>query len=269
MKARRLVKENGKYNIVYFGSHGIQKSETKISKNSNCQFIEGDYFSQINLFDLYIYNSENESLIKILFTWIEQGTYWGYRIKVSGRKNNIDVDNEIILEVDEVDKDILEIDITGNDIYNKLKEYQLISKIILECNAETEFRIEAQYFPSVAIKVNGYESLDKNSSKYKEETIAMNYSTRQEGVRDSLIARLDLIKGELWYRRSYGLPLLEKIKSKGIIDSIIINYIMDHPDVVNIEQFNSYFSEEDEHKYVFDCTINTVYNEQISFSNQI
>lgn len=95
---------------------------------------------------------------------------------------------------------------------------------------------------------------------------ASNYSTLQEGVRDSLIARLSVIKGELWYRSSYGLPLLDKIKSKGIYDSIIVDYILSHPDVVNLESFNSKI---DGHTYSFDCVINTIYNEKITLSNKL
>lgn len=108
--------------------------------------------------------------------------------------------------------------------------------------------------------------LDRNDKDYYNQTIKSDYSEKQEGVRDSLIARLDLIKGELWYRSSYGLPLLEKVKSKGIYDSIIVGYITDHPDVVNIESFSSKVNG---HSYEFECVINTVYNEQITVSNKI
>lgn len=95
---------------------------------------------------------------------------------------------------------------------------------------------------------------------------ASNYSEQQEGVRDSLIARLSVIKGELWYRSSYGLPLLDKIKSKGIYDSMIVDGILSHPDVVNLESFNSKI---EGHTYYFDCVINTIYNEKITLSNKL
>lgn len=93
-----------------------------------------------------------------------------------------------------------------------------------------------------------------------------NYSTKQHGVADSLIQRLSVIKGELWYKASYGLPLLDKIKSKGIMDSVIINIITDHPDVVNIEYFNSQL-ENNSYSFTFIC--NTIYNENIKISYKL
>ena len=91
-----------------------------------------------------------------------------------------------------------------------------------------------------------------------------NYSERQEGVRDSLIQRLSIIKGELWYKASYGLPLMDKIKNKGIYDSIVISIINSHPDVKNIVYFNS---EMVEHEYRMNFIVNTIYNEEIEISS--
>lgn len=95
---------------------------------------------------------------------------------------------------------------------------------------------------------------------------APNYSEKGEAVRDSLIQRLSVIKGELWYKASYGLPLTEKIKNKGIYDSIIINIITDHPEVVNIPYYNSYI---DEHQYNLEFVAYTIYNEEIKISHTI
>lgn len=66
-----------------------------------------------------------------------------------------------------------------------------------------------------------------------------NFSKQQEGVSDSLTQRLSLIKGELWYNITYGLPLFDKIKSKVLIDSQVINIITSHPDVIRINNFSS------------------------------
>lgn len=101
---------------------------------------------------------------------------------------------------------------------------------------------------------------------------AENYSEKQHGVRDSLIQRLSVIKGELWYKASYGLPLMEKIRNKGIYDSIIINIITTHPDIVNLSYFyseivKSYVTSSGEilkNAYVLEFTAYTAYNEEIT-----
>lgn len=92
---------------------------------------------------------------------------------------------------------------------------------------------------------------------------AENYAKEQHGVACSLIQRLSVIKGELWYKSSYGLPLMDKIKNKGIYDSIIINIINSHPDVRRIEYFNSSV---ENHSYVFNFIVNTIYNENVEIT---
>ncbi len=92
---------------------------------------------------------------------------------------------------------------------------------------------------------------------------AENYAKDQHGVATSLIARLSVIKGELWYKASYGLPLMDKIKNKGIYDSIIINIINSHPDVKNITYFNSSV---ENHKYHFNFIVNTIYSEEVEIN---
>ena len=90
------------------------------------------------------------------------------------------------------------------------------------------------------------------------------YAEYQEGVASSLIQRLSIIKGELWYQINYGLPLFDKVKSKGIYDSTIIGIISNHPDVTDIETFNSYVVK---NVYYFDAKINTIYNESLELSS--
>lgn len=92
---------------------------------------------------------------------------------------------------------------------------------------------------------------------------ADNYSEGAKGVRDSLIQRLSVIKGELWYKSSYGLPLTEKIKNKGIYDSIVVNIITSHPDVANLISFDSRISAADR-RYEVDFTAMSVFNEEFA-----
>ena len=92
-----------------------------------------------------------------------------------------------------------------------------------------------------------------------------NYADKQEGVAYDLIQRLSIIKGELWYQINHGLPLLDKVRSGQIYDSVIIRIIMSHPDVTNIVSFSSSIA--NNHKYKFNATISTIYNENIEIGN--
>ena len=122
--------------------------------------------------------------------------------------------------------------------------------------AEFEPNQDPQYDPSRVYYAHG----NKISGE--------NYSHSSEGVRSSLIQRLSVLKGELWYKASYGLPLTEKVKNKGIYDSIIINIITTHPDVKNLISYSSSFDKK-ERKYAFEFKALTVYGNELSVSYAI
>ena len=69
---------------------------------------------------------------------------------------------------------------------------------------------------------------------------ADNFVDKQTAVASSLTQRLSIIRTELWYNMSYGLPLFEKVKSKVFMDSAVTDIIMSHPDVLRIEKFESH-----------------------------
>lgn len=93
-----------------------------------------------------------------------------------------------------------------------------------------------------------------------------NYAGLQEGVAYSLTQSLSVLKGELWWQINHGLPLLEKIKNKNILDSVIINIILKNPDVVNIFYLNSSVKGD---QYYFETKIATIYADDIYLSNTI
>ena len=93
-----------------------------------------------------------------------------------------------------------------------------------------------------------------------------NYAGLQEGTAYSLIQRLSVLKNELWWQINYGIPLLEKVKNKNIFDSVIINIILNHPDVTNIIYLNSFVQG---NQYYFEVKVSTVYSEDILLSNTI
>lgn len=85
-----------------------------------------------------------------------------------------------------------------------------------------------------------------------------NYASEREAVRDSLIQRLSVIKNELWYDFNYGVPLVDRIRDKSIIDAYLIREISRHPDVDMILGFES---EVVKHEYGCYFVINTIYGE--------
>lgn len=69
---------------------------------------------------------------------------------------------------------------------------------------------------------------------------AQSFVDEQSAVVSSLTQRLSVIKTELWYNMNYGLPLFDKVKSKVFMDSAVTDIIMQHPDVLRIEKFESH-----------------------------
>ena len=82
------------------------------------------------------------------------------------------------------------------------------------------------------------------------------FSNQQQAVVDSLTQRLSVIKSELWYRVSYGLPLYEKTKSKPLMDSSVLEIVKSHQDVVNVLSFSSQIVNK---KYTCKLEIQSIY----------
>ena len=87
-----------------------------------------------------------------------------------------------------------------------------------------------------------------------------NFVENEKAVTQSLKQKLSVIQGELWYHINYGLPLYNKVKSKGVLDAVILGILEDHPSVKKIINFKSSIVN---HKYTFTFTVNTIYNKEI------
>lgn len=101
-----------------------------------------------------------------------------------------------------------------------------------------------------------FNSLGKDSNNKK--IPAENFVDEKEAVASSLTQRLSILRKELWYRVSYGLPLFEKVKSKVFMDSEVTQIIMSHPDVIRIQSFSSEIINKN---YTYTALIVTVYGE--------
>lgn len=96
--------------------------------------------------------------------------------------------------------------------------------------------------------------IDENGNSIK----SSNFSEKQQGVADSLTQRLSVIKGELWYNVNHGVPLLEKLQRKQLLDASIVTIVNSHPDVKEILSFSSKIVNG---SYSFDMTILSIYGE--------
>lgn len=85
-----------------------------------------------------------------------------------------------------------------------------------------------------------------------------NYAEKAEAVANSLKQWLSVIKHELWYDYEYGMPITDKIKSKAIIDAYIVEKVMQHPDVMDITDFES---RQDGHFYTCYFIVSTIYGQ--------
>ena len=85
-----------------------------------------------------------------------------------------------------------------------------------------------------------------------------NYATNVEGVTNSLRQRLSVLKNELWYDYNRGMPLPDKVRNKAIIDAYIIQTILEHPDIIDIEGFES---EQERNMYSCYIVVNTIYGQ--------
>ena len=73
----------------------------------------------------------------------------------------------------------------------------------------------------------------------KETKLDGSFSEAQQSVVDSLTQRLSIIKTELWYDISYGLPLFDKVKNKIAMDGAVASIVTSHPDVISMSSFES------------------------------
>ena len=71
---------------------------------------------------------------------------------------------------------------------------------------------------------------------------AKSFVDGKEGTASSLSQLLSVIKREIWYRVSYGLPLYEKITTKVQMDSVVLTIINNHSEIVSISDFTSSIS---------------------------
>lgn len=94
-------------------------------------------------------------------------------------------------------------------------------------------RRDLVFFGSYGLNGDGTAKFFNESDKHD------NFSDGVEGVADSLLVKLNILEGELWYNVSYGWPLWDKYKSKYPFDVFLSSNILKHEDVIRIDNFES------------------------------
>lgn len=91
-----------------------------------------------------------------------------------------------------------------------------------------------------------------------------NYVEDTDAVVVSLIQRLSVIKGELWWQVNYGIPLTDKVRGTTLYDMVVTDIITSHPGVASIQSYSSNLVG---HTYTYTCTIKTVFGDTATISN--
>lgn len=131
-------------------------------------------------------------------------------------------------------------------------------KQIINC----ELKLPLKPTDSILAYYNSFKNLTiefKNygSAKYAYEN-KTSFSSDRQGIIDRLTQKLSVMRRELWYDVNYGLPILDKVKSKHIVDSSVLSIIDSDSEVISISEFNSNV---DNHQYKCNLVINSIYGE--------
>lgn len=258
MKCRNLIKNNDKQNIVWFGSYGIERKidTTKLpQKTLSITYQNGLAYWDIPEEYYTIENKKFEMNAKIILEVLNVNELPPSPL------------NYIRFDLDFLKNGRIQTSLQYSIYYNGKGIFKFVLEDFTKVFPTDEYcdKVQIGFFskPSPPFVPS---PLEANLSIYLPENYSLkadNYVGEQHGVAVSLIQRLSIIKGELWYKASYGLPLLDKIKNKGIYDSIIINIINSHPDVENIVYYNSKI---ENHSYIFNFIVRTIYGEDVEIN---
>lgn len=78
------------------------------------------------------------------------------------------------------------------------------------------------------------------------------------GICSDLTQRLSVLKGELWYAATTGLPITDKVKSKMTLDLYVADTVTAHPDVIDVKNLSS---STENGRYTCTMTIETIYGD--------
>lgn len=79
-----------------------------------------------------------------------------------------------------------------------------------------------------------------------------------EGLISHLNQNLSVLEGELWWNEDEGIPLVEKYRSKGVMDSHLLSVLSRYTEVVGVKSFESTLTG---NKYECNIILSTVYGD--------
>lgn len=128
-----------------------------------------------------------------------------------------------------------------------------VSGLYVSCNKSKTNRLTFTYTSSYQIEVRYiFSSGDTVQTFYSSgndvvvdevwpcnRQIAQNYVVQQEYVKCALIQKLSIVKGELWFNQSFGLPLIDKAKTKSLFDVAVSKILANQKGILEVKSFKS------------------------------
>ena len=247
MRTRALYKENKNHNLVWFNSAGLVLPDTVIVYvNNKATGVDSKYFltKEIPTVPSDIVGTIN---LNVNETDINQSTISLDATDLSTKTNYIKI--RIAKKDDNTEYGTLDI-FTDNIKSEFLVEGSLVIPFKYFCAAKR--------YAIKNVEIDRTHIMDP----------VKNYSEKQESVADNLTQRLSVLKTELWWNLNYGLPILEKVRSKAVMDSVIINIILANRDVRNILSFKSSVDKKT-YVYRYEVNIESIFGDTFVLSNSV
>lgn len=156
-------------------------------------------------------------------------------------------------------------EITANDTFFKGYTALPENNQITINNTNYIFKIDSGSVINGTIWTTGTSSTQVGRGSLTTPPVA-NYAEDTDAVVASLIQRLSIIKGELWYQVNYGLPLTEKQTGVNVFDLIIADIISSHPGVASLDKYTSKITG---HTYYYSCQITSIFGDTLTISNEM
>lgn len=235
MKCRKLLRnEAGSYDISFFNSVGLGDLKNYYL-NENVELTKVVVESGENLPD----DPEYDKIYQRDESYFIYGDNW---IEVTLAESN--------------PNNLANIVINSDDTYTKIFDKATITSQE-EFDYYKENLYNMVYDNSNNVRLNKTKDVCPYYSKKPTYNSANSYaSNSSEMVANDLIAKLLVIKGELWYNKLYGLPLFDKVKNKSFLDAEVIKIIRNQEGVESISEFESKI---EKHVYVLNVKIKTIY----------
>ena len=114
-----------------------------------------------------------------------------------------------------------------------------MSQCISMTNGEYAGVLTAPLTRVVVSDLEAFDTLLMYLYQYSQCEKAETFVADLDAITCALNERLRVIKGELWYNISFGLPLFDKVASKIQMDSAVLNIVNSQKGVEAVTEFNS------------------------------